>query len=157
MDDNGADVAAFVARVDRDRLAAIMLDTFRAEIPGYARLPASALRGQVVHVIRQNVDLCLDWVAGGGAPDPARFEDFRESAKNRASEGMPLEDLLRAYRVGGTAAWRGVVGEGRGGGGGKLPRGGGRGKAPPPKGPGVGGRGEPGGRPPPRPKQGGGV
>src|SRR3954452_8915927 len=122
MDDNGADVAAFVARVDRDRLAAIILDPFRAEIPGYARLPASALRGQVVHVIRQNVDLCLDWVAGGGAPDPARFEDFRESAKNRASEGMPLEDLLRAYRVGGTAAWRVLVAEARGGERDKLPR-----------------------------------
>jgi hypothetical protein len=88
-----------------------MLRAFRAEIPGYARLPDSIVRGQVLGVIRQNLDLCLDWVAGGGAPDAARFDDFRASATNRATEGMPLEDLLRAYRIGGTAAWRVLLAE----------------------------------------------
>lgn len=104
-------LAALVERIDRDRLSEAMLATFRTEIPGYARLPDAAIRGQVLQVIRENVDLCLDWVAGGGAPAAARFEAFRESAKNRATEGMPLEDLLRAYRIGGTAAWRVLVAE----------------------------------------------
>ena len=100
-----------VGRVDRDSLAEIMLSTFRSEIPGYARLSDSVIRGEILQVIRENVDLCLDWVAGGTAPAPARFDDFRASAKNRAAEGMPLEDLLRAYRRGGTAAWRVIVAE----------------------------------------------
>jgi hypothetical protein len=104
-------LAPLVARIDRDDLTELMLETFRAQIPGYARLPDSVVHGQVLAVIRENVDLCLDWVAGGGEPDPARFDDFRESAKNRATEGMPLEDLLRAYRSGGTAAWRVLVAE----------------------------------------------
>ncbi len=88
-----------------------MLGTFRSEIPGYARLSDSVIRGEILQVIRENVDLCLDWVGGGSAPATARFDDFRASAKNRAAEGMPLEDLLRAYRRGATAAWRVIVAE----------------------------------------------
>jgi DNA-binding PucR family transcriptional regulator len=104
-------LAALAGRIDRDELAATMLGSFRTDIPGYARLPDSAVRGQILEVIRQNVDLCLDWVAGGRPPESARFDEFSESAKNRATEGMPLEDLLRAYRMGATAAWRVLVTE----------------------------------------------
>jgi hypothetical protein len=106
-------LSALAGRVDRDKLAEIMLSTFRKEIPGYERLPDSVIRGEVLKVVRENVDLCLDWVAGGTAPSIERFTAFRESAKNRAAEGMPLEDLLRAYRSGGTAAWRVIVAEAR--------------------------------------------
>ena len=104
-------LTVLVGRIDRDSLAEVMLKTFRTEIPGYARLPGSVIRGEILQVIRENVDLCLDWVAGGAAPAPERFDGFRASAKNRAAEGMPLEDLLRAYRRGGTAAWRLIVAE----------------------------------------------
>jgi hypothetical protein len=99
-------LAALIGRIDRDEFAETLLRTFRAEIPGYTRLPESVVRGRVLDVIRQNLDLCLDWVAGGEAPDDARLDEFSVSAKNRATEGMPLEDLLRAYRMGGTATWR---------------------------------------------------
>jgi hypothetical protein len=102
-------LTALVGRVDRDSLAQLMFSRFRDEIPGYARLPAAGGQDAVVRVIRANVDLCLDWVAGGHAPSPERFEVFRESARDRAAEGMPLEDLLRAYRVGGRATWRVLV------------------------------------------------
>ncbi len=103
--------AGLIGRIDRGALAETILDTCRNEIPGYARLPDTVVRGQILDVIRQNVDVCLDWVAGGGAPDMSRFDEFSSSAKNRATEGMPLEDLLRAYRIGGTAAWRVLVDE----------------------------------------------
>jgi hypothetical protein len=102
-------LARLAGRIDRDGLAEIMLSTFRTEIPGYARLPDSVIRGDILRIIRENVDLCLDWLADGAAPPPDRFDVFRASAKNRAGEGMPLEDLLRAYRRGGTAAWRVIV------------------------------------------------
>ena len=108
-------LAALIERINRDELAEVLLGGFRAEIPGYSRLPDSVLRGQILEVIRQNLDLCLDWVAGGGEPEPARFDEFSDSAKNRATEGMPVEDLLRAYRIGATAAWRVLVDGGRGG------------------------------------------
>src|SRR3954468_18272147 len=102
---------ALVGRIDRDELAEAMLDTFQAEIPGYGRLSDKVVREVVLGVIRQNIDLCLDWVAGGRAPAARRFEEFRASAMDRAAEGMPLEDLLRAYRIGGTEAWRVLAAE----------------------------------------------
>jgi hypothetical protein len=97
-----------VRRIDRDNLAEMMFSRFQDEIPGYRRLP-EADRAEVVQVIRWNVDLCLDWVAGGRPPAEERFDVFNASAKRRAAEGMPLEDLLRAYRLGGRAAWRVLV------------------------------------------------
>ncbi len=106
-------LAALVGRIDRDELVETMLGRFRAEIPGYERVPDAVIRGQVREVVRQNIDLCLDWVAGAGAPETARFDKFTTSAKNRATEGMPLEDLLRAYRIGATTAWRVLVAEAR--------------------------------------------
>jgi PucR C-terminal helix-turn-helix domain len=102
-------LTALVRRVDRDDLAEQIFSRFRDEIPGYGRLPDSAVRAEVVAVIHENVDLCLDWVAGGRAP--ARFDAFQASAKHRAAEGMPLEDLLRAYRIGGRSTWRVLVAE----------------------------------------------
>src|SRR4051794_27135474 len=134
-------LTALVRRIDRDSLAAYIFSGFREDIPGYARLPDSVVRGEIVHVIRENLDLCLGWVAGGRAPAAARFEIFRASAKNRAAEGMPLEDVLRAYRVGGRACWRGLGCGGGKGERGKLPRAGGVVM-------GHGGRGSGGGGPP---------
>ena len=104
-------LTALVRRIDRDALAERMFSRFRDEIPGYARLPDSVVRGEILHVIRENLVLCLDWVAGGRAPARERFEVFEASAKNRASEGMPLDDVLRAYRIGGRAAWGALVSE----------------------------------------------
>jgi hypothetical protein len=102
-------LTALVQRIDRESLAEQMFSRFRDEIPGYERLPDSAVRTEVVEMIRENVDLCLDWVAGGRPP--ARLDAFQASAKHRAAEGMPLEDLLRAYRVGGRSTWRALVAE----------------------------------------------
>jgi hypothetical protein len=100
-----APLLGLIDRIDRDELAEMILATCRREIPGYARLPKGVIRGQTLDVIRQNLDLCLDWLAGLGMLDTARFAEFSASAKNRATEGMPLEDLLRAYRIGATATW----------------------------------------------------
>jgi hypothetical protein len=104
-------LTALVRRIDRDSLAELMFSRFREEIPGYGRVPESVVRGEILKVIRENLDLCLDWLALGREPAPARFDVFRASAKNRAAEGMPLEDVLRAYRIGGRAAWRALVSE----------------------------------------------
>src|SRR3954447_9729485 len=52
-------LVALVGRIDRDKLGEIMLATFQDEIPGYARLPDSVVRGEILQVIGENVDLCL--------------------------------------------------------------------------------------------------
>lgn len=99
-------LAAIVARVDPADVAREMVERFRAEIDGYRRLPDTVLAGQIFEVSRRNVELFFRWVAGGAEPTEAELRLFRDSARNRATEGMQLEDLLQAYRAGGQIGFR---------------------------------------------------
>jgi hypothetical protein len=102
-------LARVVSRIDRADLAEGMVERFRAEIAGYRRLPEPMVLGEILDVSRQNIDLFFRTILEGHALDEADFTPFRESAKRRATEGMPLEDLLHAYRLGGRLAWQGVI------------------------------------------------
>jgi hypothetical protein len=102
-------LARIVDRVDPGDVAREMVDTFRHEIAGYKRLPESVLSGQIFEVSRNNVELFFRSVSEGAEPSAAELAAFRESARNRASEGMPLEDLLHAYRLGGRLGWRAIA------------------------------------------------
>ena len=102
-------LAAIVERVDTGAVATEMVATFREEIAGYQRLPQAVLMGQIYEVSRQNVDLFFRSITDGRGPTPEELEAFRASARNRASEGMPLEDLLHAYRLGGRLGWRAIT------------------------------------------------
>src|SRR5260370_24869841 len=48
-------------------------------------------------------------MAAGGERPAAELEPFMLSARDRAGEGMPLEDLLHAYRLGGRLGWLAIV------------------------------------------------
>jgi hypothetical protein len=102
-------LAGIVARVDPADVAAEMVAKFRAEIPSYQRLPESVLMGQIFDVSRRNVELFFRSVTDGVEPSDEELVELRTSARNRASEGMPLEDLLHAYRVGGRLGWRALL------------------------------------------------
>jgi hypothetical protein len=78
---------------------------FSDSIPGYQRLPQAVLLGQILDVSRRNVELFFRYLAEGEGPSPEELAAFRRSARDRAAEGMPLEDLLHAYRVGGRIGW----------------------------------------------------
>jgi hypothetical protein len=86
-----------------------MVASFRSEIPGYRRLPTPVLERQIVEIAQRNVELCFDTISEGSSPSPEQLEPFRASARDRASEGMPLEDLLHAYRLGGRLGWRAIA------------------------------------------------
>jgi hypothetical protein len=97
--------AAIVARLDPAAIATRMIERFRTQIAGYQRLPSGVVHGQVLDVTRRNLELFVACVGAGARPEQAELEPFRASARDRASEGMPLEDLLHAYRLGGRLAW----------------------------------------------------
>jgi hypothetical protein len=98
-------LAAIVGRVSVADLAGRMVSTFRDGIAGYQRLPESVVRGQILEVSRRNVELFFRSVVEGHPPTYEDLAVFRESARERAIEGMPLEDLLHAYRLGGRIGW----------------------------------------------------
>jgi hypothetical protein len=94
-----------VRRVDVDELARRMVAVFRDSIPAYSKLPEALLRGEIEGMTRRNVGLFLRSMADDRAASPDELEPFCESARQRAAEGLPIEDLLRAYRLGGRLTW----------------------------------------------------
>jgi PucR C-terminal helix-turn-helix domain len=99
-------LAALVGRVDAAALARRMVEEFRHEITGYARLPDTVVAGQILAVSQRNVELFFRSITEDRGPTEDELEPFRESARSRAEEGLPLEDLLHAYRMGGRLGWQ---------------------------------------------------
>lgn len=104
-------LAAVVRRIDTGKVASEMVTTFRAGISGYQRLPEAVVQGQIAEIVLRNVEIFFASVVNGRAPSDDELEAFRQSAKARATEGMPLEDLLHAYRLGGRLGWQAIVDE----------------------------------------------
>jgi hypothetical protein len=98
-----------VRRLDFDQITHRMLDSFRASINGYRRLPEPLLEGNIVAIIEHNLEVFRGSTLAGHEPGDAELEPFRASARVRAAEGMPLEDLLHAYRLGGRLAWQALL------------------------------------------------
>jgi PucR C-terminal helix-turn-helix domain len=98
-------IAAVVDRVDPADLARRMVEVFRTQITGYARLPDTVLAGQILAVSQRNVELFFSSIVEDRGPTEEELEPFRQSARSRAEEGLPLEDLLHAYRMGGRLGW----------------------------------------------------
>lgn len=102
-------LAAIVERLDTHEVAEQLVASFREEIPGYRRLPTGVIAEQIIAIAHRNVELCFRSIAGGRPPSEGDLEPFMVSARDRASEGMPLEDLLHAYRLGGRLGWLAIV------------------------------------------------
>ncbi|MBI4728665.1 MAG: helix-turn-helix domain-containing protein [Acidobacteria bacterium] len=97
------------ARVDRDDAAERITSAIRAQIEPYRRLPEDVVRGEVRLNVRTNVDLVLAMLEGReiGTED---LEPFRAAARERADEGVPLDDVLHAYRLGAQVGWEILAG-----------------------------------------------
>lgn len=93
-----------------DDIAARMMTTILEQIPAYAALTSEARRS--VHLnVRDNV---IEWfrvVREERPPYPEELEEFIASGRQRAREGIPLEALLKAYRLGATVGWEATLEE----------------------------------------------
>ncbi|MBS1870399.1 MAG: helix-turn-helix domain-containing protein [Actinobacteria bacterium] len=83
-----------------------MLTELRKQIASYERLSAELSESDVLHTCERNLRLWQQWLASGGEPEPAALEDLRASVRARADGGVPLEDLLHAYRIAGRLGWQ---------------------------------------------------
>lgn len=104
-------LAGVVRRIDTGKVAEGMVATFRAGISGYQRLPEEMVLGQIADIVLRNVETFFTSLIDGRPPSDEELVTFRESAKARATEGMPLEDLLHAYRLGGRLGWQAIMDE----------------------------------------------
>jgi len=83
-----------------------MLAEMRRQIASYERLSDAVSEAGVLDTCKRNLRLWHQWLASGGEPTPAALDELRESVRVRADAGVPLEDLLHAYRIGGRLGWQ---------------------------------------------------
>lgn len=117
-----ATTPAFLVRHRATRvepLADRLLATIRAENAGYADVPAVAdddLRASCVHNVARVLELLaleLDAGPGDGPGDGRgttrdeedRYDAARATGRRRAEQGLPLDDVLRSFRMGGGLIW----------------------------------------------------
>jgi hypothetical protein len=99
-------VADLVARIGRSEAAREMLAELRKQIASYERLSPEVSQHEVLDACKRNLRLWHQWLASGGELAPAALDELRDSVRARADEGVPLEDLLHAYRIAGRLGWQ---------------------------------------------------
>ncbi len=79
-----------------DELADRVLRCFRSEIPAYATMPEPDLRPGV----RSNVERAIQALHRGWEPMAPELAAARSLGERRAQQGVPLDALLQAHRIG---------------------------------------------------------
>ncbi len=81
-----------------------MVERFRTEVPAFERL-SGASQADIVEGVERNLLRWQKWLDTGVVPPDSDFDPLREWARTRATEGVRLEDLLRAFGVGRQVGW----------------------------------------------------
>lgn len=96
-------------RPDVDQIADRMIAAQRAEIPGYYEMYDTSLIADARSVSVAVVGLWLDAMASGEGVSDEAIAPVIEGARRRAVQGVGLEPLLRAYRVGIRVMWTQLI------------------------------------------------
>src|ERR1700704_1597438 len=95
-----ADIAAIVARIPLAEAGREMADEFRTRIAAFGRLSGTSAN-DILEGVERNLRRWSQSVSSGVPPADSDFDPLREWARARATEGVRLEDLLRAFGLGG--------------------------------------------------------
>jgi sugar diacid utilization regulator len=95
----------------QERLSEAMLGAIVAEIGAYDRPGGEALAGDVQEHCRLHVGLLMRSLRAGSGPDRDDLGFAREAAARRVHQGIPLDGLLQAFRVGHRTLWQAIVDE----------------------------------------------
>lgn len=86
-------------------LARTMVRSFVEAIPIYRKLPAELVENDVTRIVEENLILLARMLRERRAPTDEELSGPSSSAARRAEEGIPLAEVLRAYRLGAESAW----------------------------------------------------
>ena len=93
-----------------DEIASTMVRAYEAEIPAYAGIGDQALKDDV-HSVSSAMVRCWLTVMSTGEELPADLlRPVTEGARRRAAQGIDLQSLLRAFRVGIRVMWSEITG-----------------------------------------------
>lgn len=93
-----------------DEIAEMMVSTQRAEIPAYQDMHDESLLADVRTVSVTVVRMWLSVMATGRPVDQTMLTPVIEGARRRVAQGVDIESLLRAYRVGIRVMWSEIIG-----------------------------------------------
>jgi putative transposase len=65
------------------------------ELPSYTAVPVSSLQASV----QRNLNIALRALRSGVEPAPADLPEAEITVRERAKQGVPIEDMMRAYRI----------------------------------------------------------
>ncbi len=80
-----------------DELARAIAATLRRDVPAYSQIPVEV----IVAGIREDTAAAVAGLAAGGAPGNAELDTAARVGAERAEQGVPIDALLQAFRVGG--------------------------------------------------------
>ncbi|RFU85288.1 PucR family transcriptional regulator [Streptomyces triticagri] len=85
----------------------------RAELPVYAELPGEELTGDIADIVQHNLRLFADCVEHRRPATETELDQQRDSAAQRAEEGVPLDAILTAYHIGTILCWQEISADAR--------------------------------------------
>jgi hypothetical protein len=101
-----------LARHLRGRAPALtrrIVERLLAELPVYAELPAEEVAGDIAGIVQHNLRLLADVLERRGPAGDDALARQRDSAAQRAEEGVPLDAVLTAYQVGTALCWEEIT------------------------------------------------
>ncbi|MDG4863299.1 PucR family transcriptional regulator, partial [Streptomyces sp. T-3] len=98
--------AAAYLRARVPALTRRVLARLRDELPVYAELPVEELTGDIADIVQHNLRLFADVIEHRRPATDAELEQQRDSAAQRAEEGVPLDAILTAYQIGTAMCWQ---------------------------------------------------
>ncbi|WP_443066122.1 PucR family transcriptional regulator [Streptomyces sp. NBC_00523] len=76
-----------------------------SDLPVYAELPHEEIAGDIADIVQHNLRLFADVLEHRRAATDGELAQQRDSAAQRAEEGVPLDAILTAYQVGVAMCW----------------------------------------------------
>ena len=94
-------------------LADALVRTIEEQNPGY-RAMAVVPRDELRHSCHDNLTRVLEMIAqpgpdGGPAGSREHYDAAWATGRRRAEQGMPLDDVLRSFRLGGRLVWEALI------------------------------------------------
>jgi carbohydrate diacid regulator len=94
---------------DLDALTRQIIDNIRKEIPAYAAIDDTAVLADVTANVRENLGIVFESFVEGCDLPAQRFTHVSRFTRKRASQNIPLEAVLRAYRVSCPLIWGSIL------------------------------------------------
>lgn len=104
----GRPVAAHL-RARAPYLTRRVVERLLAELPVYAQLPQEEVAGDIADIVQRSLRLFADVVEGRRPVRDDELARQRDSAAQRAEEGVPLDAILTAYHIGVEIGWNEIA------------------------------------------------